>query len=162
MQIFRKNDFLKWLNKYGKDKSFLNITDALKYEFYPKIIKNRILLFFLDKIDYIYHFVCNKISKKRVRPSHLFKNFFASYSSKTKQIDFPHLMCCPKEQVGFDYNIGSYHQNQNIWIYEKLNEKYLEGCFIDYEKFVDIKKNFPFYHITIDQEYFLNDLVKKK
>jgi len=161
LQIFRKNDFLKWLEKYSKDKSFLNITDALYFEYYPKIIRSRIILFFLNKIDYIYHFICNKISKKKVRPSHLFKNFFASYFSKTKKIDFPHLMCCPKEQVGFDYDIGSYHQNQNTLIFEKLNKNYLEGFEIDYEKFVKIKKNFPFYHITLDQEYFLNNLIKK-
>ena len=161
LQIFRKNDFLRWLNKYGKNKSFLNITDALYFEYYPKIIRSNLLLFLLNRIDNIYHFICNKISKQKISPSHIFKNFFSSYFSKTKKIDFPHLMCCPKEQVGFDYNIGSYHQNQNTLIFEKLNKNYLEGFEIDYEKFVNIKKNFPFSYITLDQEYFLNNLIKK-
>ena len=161
MQIYRKEDFLRWLNQYGKNKSFLNITDALKYEYYPKIINNKILYFILDKLDIIYHFICIKISKNKVMPSHILKNFFSSYFSKTKILEFPYLMCCPKEQIGFDYNIGSYHQNKNISIFQDLNKKYLDGFKIDYKKFITIKKSYPFPYITINEDYFIENLIIK-
>lgn len=161
LQIFRKDDFLRWINKYGKSKSFLNIPEALKFEFYPNILNNKILYFILDKLDKIYHFICIKISKNKVKASHIFKNFFSSYFSKTKKLEFRHLMCCPKEQIGFDYNIGSHHINQNISIFQKLNEKYLDGFVIDYKKFISIKKNYPFAYITIDRDFFIENLIIK-
>jgi hypothetical protein len=161
LQIFKKQDFLRWINRYGKEKSFLNITDALKYEFYPNVIKNKLIYFLLDNLDKIYHFVCEKISKKKIKPSHIFKNFFSFYFSRTREIDNKYLMCCPNKQIGFDYNIGSIHLNENVSNFKELNDKYLNGFVINYEKFQTLKNNYPFPKVTIEKNFFMQKLLIK-
>lgn len=161
LQIFRKEDFLRWIKNFSSEKSFLNITSALNKEYYLKIFGNKFLYFLLNVLDKAYHSICKMKNNQNIRASHIFKNFFSSYLSKRKNISLPYLMCCPKNQVGFDYNIGSFHQIKNIEIFKYLNEQYLFDYRINYKKFKLVKMKYNFPYITIDTKYFIKHLLTK-
>ena len=70
-------------------------------------------------------------------------------------------MCCPQKQIGFDYNIGSLHLNESVSNFKELNDKYLNGFVINYEKFQTLKNNYPFPKVTIEKNFFMQKLLIK-